>query len=171
MAKTDEIQDSLGELLSAGVPDGNYLMTTSARIVSPSKNPSSRVPMLNGEQRMAHWLTITYTISDPESDLFGVDDVRDMFELFPDIKDTDLMTLDPDERLAIRQQVKNRVQRFRQLGVPEDKINRFSEKDLSELMVEVTVKNSVSKKDKVTKYPNVVRVSRAEAVDETDYDI
>lgn len=162
----DEIRDDLGEELGEGIPDGTHRCTTTAKLIK-SKKRSRKVPYLNGDERNAVYFVITYVISDPDSDLFGADDLKDYFELFPDIKKDDLADLDPEERKAVRAQISNRVRRFRQLGVPEEKLFSYTEADLSDLDVYVTSETTTSRTDGVTKFLNIRGVERVSEVEDS----
>lgn len=169
MATNNEvIKDELGEDLAQPIPDGVYRCITSAKIVH-SKKESRNVPFWDGKKREPTYLIINYGIT--EGEFAGNDEIRDFFELFPDIPREGKAQLDPDERQAVSRQSRNRVGRMRQLGIPEAQLGTINPALLDSLDVWVTIKSSISQQDKVTRFLNIQNVDLAAAVSEVDFNL
>jgi hypothetical protein len=161
------IQDELGDVLGGSIPDGTHRCITVAKVLK-SKKPSNAVPMLDGETRTGVYLLINYVIADEDSEFHGADDIRDMFELFPGIGRDDIPKLTPKQRTDMRNQIKNRQNRFTDLGIDKEFINTIDEAMLSDIEVNVTVFTSTSKKTE-REYLNIKNIELITAVNEGSY--
>lgn len=160
------ISDGLGEHIAEGLSDGTYLFETAAKLVK-SSNPSKRVAVHpgTGKERNGVFFVITYVVMDEESNLYGDDSLKEWFELFTDIGDADFELLEPEERRLVREQIRLRKERFRSLAIPEDSLNSFSEKGLSNIRLKGTVRISKSNDGKRV-FTNLVGVKLDEEVED-----
>jgi hypothetical protein len=168
---TNIIHDDLGAELSQPLPDGTYHCVVKAAIRESQKG-SRIVPMFNGVKRTATFLVLEYHILDGE--FAGNSEIRDWFEMFPDLSREAKEELEPEERAAIRRQAENRATRLEQLGLPQAELHAFDVNKLDGLEIFLTMKSSTSPDKnnphaKPRRYLNIDDIQLASAVNESSF--
>lgn len=165
--------DNLGTHFAADDLTGTYRCIVRANEFE-GKNPSKKVPSYRGKDTKASYLSLKFEVNDEEDENYGVQFPSgggfegEMYEYFPYIENK--MDLSPSERRDVMKEYNRRLARFRSLGVPEIKLDSVTAGELDGIVVDVTVRTSVSNKDQVTKYHNVNKVERVEEVEDDLYE-
>lgn len=144
--------DSLEDFLANVSEDGTHECIVDSVSLNPS-NKDGRV-----------WLVFRYEVDDENSPING-EELTEMVQDFSHLKMEDLRELTPADRSQARKAVRRKRDRLIDLGVPEEKLDGFSDWDsIAGARVSVTVETSTSsKKDEngntvKTKYVNVKNV-------------
>lgn len=147
--------DALEEFFSEDLT-GTYEATLITKgVVSP--NPSNVIPEWNGKPTKAIYLVLTFDVVDEARKVFK--EFTEMHEYFPYVSSGDSDQLDMDQLKSMAKIKEDRNARLRSLGVPQAELNSFKASSLDGKKVRVTIKTTISKKDTVTRYHNVTKVT------------
>lgn len=166
--------DNLGSHFSSDDLTGTYRCVVRASEFT-GKNASKKVPQYRGVDTKASYLSLKFEVADEDDEQFGVQFPSgggfegEMYEFFPYIENK--MDLKPAERRDVMKEYNRRLARYRSLGVPESKLDTVTAEELDGLVVDITVRTSVSNKDNVTKYHNINKVEQVEEVEDDLYNV